>query len=85
MEGNKAAIGALLFIVMVIGANFVMYGIARGWARGGNKNFLETLGQSFNAAQKKDDPMDELRRKLEELEKGKKDQEADSTPTSPDV
>ena len=73
METNKAVIGALIFIVMVIGANFLMYGIVRGWARGGNKNFLETIGQSFNAARKKDDSMDELRRKMEELEKGRKE------------
>lgn len=72
MEENKAVVGALIFIVMVVGANFIMYGIARGWAKPGNKNFLETLGQSFNPARKKDDPMDELRRKMEELEKGKK-------------
>ncbi|MDD2922866.1 MAG: hypothetical protein PHQ36_11340 [Anaerolineales bacterium] len=73
MEGNKAVIGALIFIVMVVGANFIMYGIVRGWTRGGNKNFLETIGQSFNAAKKKEDSMDELRRKLEELEKEKKE------------
>ena len=29
MEANKAVIGALLFIILVIGANFVMYAIAR--------------------------------------------------------
>jgi hypothetical protein len=73
MEENKAAIGALLFLVMILGANFLMYGIVRGWAKPGNKNFLEALGQSFNAARKKEDPMDELRRKMEELEKGKKE------------
>ncbi len=80
MEENKAVIGALIFIVMVIGANFIMYGIARGWAKPGNKNFLETLGQSFNPAQKKDDAMDELHRKLEELEKGKKTDSGESKP-----
>jgi hypothetical protein len=73
MEQNKAAIGALIFIVMVLGANFVMYGIVRGWARSGNKNFLESIGQSFNATRKKEDEMDELRLKMEELEKGKKE------------
>ena len=73
MELSKAAIGALLLIVMVVGANFIMYGIVRGWARAGNKNFLETIGQSFNAARKKEDEMDELRRKMEEIEKGKKE------------
>ena len=72
MESSKAVIGALLFIVLVIGANFIMYGIARGWAKPGKKDFLETLGQSFTAAQQKENSMDELHRKMEELEKGKK-------------
>ena len=72
MENNGAVIGALIFIAMVLGANFLMYGIVRGWTRAGNKNFFETIGQSFKAAQRKGDEMDELRRKMEELEKGKK-------------
>jgi hypothetical protein len=78
METNKAALGALLLIIMVVGANFVMYAIARGAARSGSKSFLETLGQSFNPARKKDSDMDELRRQLEELEKGKKNDAGES-------
>jgi pyrimidine 5'-nucleotidase len=73
MDTNKAVIGALLFIVMVLGANLVMYGIVRGWTRSSSDKFLETLGQSFNAARKKEDALDELRRKMEELENGKKE------------
>ena len=73
MEENKAAIGVVIFLVMVVGINFVMYGIVRGWTRTNNKDFMETLNQSFNSARKKDDPMNELRRKMEELEKGKKE------------
>ena len=70
MESNKAVIGALLFIFLVIGANFVMYAIARGWTRSNQKSFLETLSQSLNTStQKKDNSMDELRKKMEELEK----------------
>lgn len=74
MEANKAVIGALLFIILVIGANFVMYAIARGWAKSNQKSFLETLGKSLNTStQKKDDSMDELRQKMEELKKDKKE------------
>ena len=74
MEANKAVIGALLFIVLIIGANFIMYAIARGAARSNQKSFLETISKSLNTStQKKDNSMDELRRKMEELEKGKKD------------
>jgi len=74
MEENKAVIGALLFILLVIGANFVMYGIARGATKSKQKGFLETLGQSLNTStRKKDNSMDELRQKMEELEKSKKE------------
>ena len=74
MESNKAVIGALLFIILILGANFVMYAIARGAARSNNKGFLETISKSLNAsAQKKDNSMDELRQKMEELKKDKKE------------
>lgn len=79
MEANKAVIGAILFIVLVIGANFFMYAIARGAAKSNQKSFLETISKSLNTStQKKDNSMDELRRKLEELEKGKKDDTGES-------
>ena len=79
MESNKAVIGALLFILLVIGANFVMYAIARGAANSKQKGFLETISKSLNTStQKKDNSMDELRQKIEELEKGKKEDSGES-------
>ena len=79
MEANKAVIGAILFIVLVIGANFFMYAIARGATKSNQKSFLEMISRSLNTStQKKDNSMDELRRKLEELEKGKKDDPGES-------
>jgi len=70
MESNKAVIGALLFILLVIGANFIMYAIARGAANSKQKGLLETISKSLNTSnQKKDNAMDELRQKIEELEK----------------
>ncbi|HET7145044.1 MAG TPA: hypothetical protein VFI68_13580, partial [Anaerolineales bacterium] len=79
METNKAVIGALLFIVLVIGANFVMYAIARGWAKSNQKSFLETMSQALNTSnRKKDNSMDELRQKMEELNRGKKENPPDS-------
>lgn len=79
MESNKAVIGAILFIILVLGANFIMYAIARGAARSNQKSFLETLGQSLNTSnQKKDNSMAELRQKIEELNGGKKDNPPDS-------
>ena len=67
MESNKAVIGALLFILLVIGANFVMYAIARGAANSKQKGILETIGRSLSTSIRKDDPMAELRQKMEEL------------------
>jgi hypothetical protein len=73
MEESKAVIGALLFILLIIGANFVMYGIVRGATRSNQKGFLETISKSLNTSIKKDDPMDELHQKMEELKKNGKE------------
>jgi uncharacterized protein HemX len=79
MESNKAVIGALLFIVLVIGANFVMFALARGAARSNQKGFLETISKSLSTStHKKDNSMEELRQKIEELEKGKKEDAGES-------
>jgi hypothetical protein len=79
MEENKTLIGALIFIVMVVGANFVMYAIVRGATRPGGGGFLETIAKSLNTNQnKKKDDMAELRRTLQELNEGKNKQGGDS-------
>jgi len=78
METNKAVIGALLFIILVIGANFVMYAIARGAVNSKEKGFLETITKSLGTSTKRDNSMDELRQKIEELEKGKKEDAGES-------
>ena len=72
MEENRVLIGALIFIGMVVGANFVMYAIVRGATRSGGGGFLETFTKALNANQKpKKDDMEELRRTLQDLEEGK--------------
>ena len=73
MENNKAVLGALLFIALVIGSNFVMYAIARGAANSKQKGFWETIGKSLNTSVKKDNSMDELHQKLVELKKDGKE------------
>ncbi|MDP1714441.1 MAG: hypothetical protein Q8L41_06805 [Anaerolineales bacterium] len=73
METNKALIGALIFIALVAGANFIMYAIAHGAARSNQKSFLETVSQSLNVSpKKKNESLDELRHKIQELEEGQK-------------
>jgi len=74
MEHSKAVIGALLFILLIIGANFFMYAIARGAANSKQKGFLETISKSLNTStQPKDNSMEELHQKMEELKKDKKE------------
>jgi bisphosphoglycerate-independent phosphoglycerate mutase (AlkP superfamily) len=79
-SSSTAVIGAILFILIVVGANFAMYAIVRGATRtGGKKSFLETFSDSFNTSPKsKDNSMDELHQKIAELNKGKKDAPSDS-------
>lgn len=80
METDNAMIGGLIFIALVAGANFVMYAVVRGSARsGGKKSFMETFSDSFKTSPKsKDTSMDELRKRIEELDSGKKDGGKDS-------
>lgn len=78
MESDRVILGAVIFIVMVLGANLVMYAAARGAAGSGGKSFLETLGQSLkNPSRPKEDAMQELHRRIQELEQGKGNESAD--------
>ncbi|NJC98666.1 MAG: hypothetical protein C3F07_19680 [Anaerolineales bacterium] len=76
MESDRALIGALIFILLIVGANIMMYGIVRGAAKGGKSNWMEALRKSLgntreNASSKS---MEELRQKMEDLEgKNKKE------------
>ena len=74
MESDRAILGALLFIAIVIGSNVVMFVIARNWAKGGDSRWMSALKDSLSKPVT-DSPanksMDELRKQVEELEKGK--------------
>ncbi len=71
MESNQAAIGLLIIILLIVGVNFAMYAIARGAARSGNSRWMSALRDSLSKPL--DTPanksMDELRKRVEELEK----------------
>lgn len=73
MESNQAAIGLLIIILLIVGVNFVMYAIARGATKGGNSRWVSALKDSLSKPM--DTPakksMDELRKRVEELEKNK--------------
>ena len=77
MDSNKVVIAALLFIVLIIGSNFVIYVIARSWAKGGDSRWMSALKDSLskpleNSTNKS---MDELRKQIAELENKKKKEE----------
>jgi len=79
MESNMAFWGVLIFVLLIVGANFVMYAIVRGATRPGNNNVMDSLNKSLNTAVKKDNaPMQELHKRVQELEKSKKDKAGDS-------
>ena len=73
MESDKAMIAALIFILLIIGANFVMYAIARGATKGGDSRWMSALRDSLKKPLEgsSSKPMDELRKRVEELEKNK--------------
>lgn len=77
MESNQAAIGLLIIILLIVGANFVMYAIARGATKGGNSRWMSALKDSLSKPMNSqaNKSMDELRKRVEELEKGKSKQE----------
>jgi len=76
MENDRVLIGALIFLLLIVGSNVIMYGIVRGMVKGGGKsNWLSTLRNAFDKPKEKStsQPMDELRKRMEALEeKGKK-------------
>ena len=76
MEVDSPAIGLLLIILLILGANFVMYAIARGAARGRNSRWMSSLKDSLSKPMNTpaSRSMDELRKQVEELER-KNDQE----------
>jgi hypothetical protein len=76
VDSGNAAIGLLIIILLIVGANIVMYGIVRGWVKGGDSRWFSSLKDSLskpmNTSANKS--MDELRKRVEELEKKKKDE-----------
>jgi hypothetical protein len=71
MDSGNAVLGAIIFIVLILGANFVMYVFARNWAKGGDSKWMSALkdGLSKPLQNQSDKSMDELRQKMEELQK----------------
>lgn len=77
MELDSAAVGLLIILLLIVGANFVMYAIARSATRGGNSRWMSALKDSLSKPMNTsaNQSMDELRKRVEELEKKKPDTE----------
>ena len=69
MDTNRVTIAALLFIVAVIGINYIMFIIARASAKGGNSRWMSALRDSLSKPLESSSSksMDELRQKMEKL------------------
>jgi hypothetical protein len=76
LELSQPAIGLLIIILLIVGANFVMYAIARGATRGGSSRWMSALKDSLSKPMnsQSNKSMEELRKRVEELEK-KEDKE----------
>ncbi len=75
MEPDRAAIGLLIIILLIVGANFVMYAIARGATRGGNSRWMSALKDSLSKPMNTpaNQSMDELRKRVAELDQNKQE------------
>ena len=72
MLSNNPVAGAAIIILVILGANFIMYAIARGWARGkGSTRWIDGLKQGLTKPMEsqRSKSMEELRREMEKLEK----------------
>jgi hypothetical protein len=74
MLSDNALAGAVIFILIILGANFLMYAIARGWAKGGDARWIDALKQGLTKPldSQRNRSMDELRQKVEEMNKNEK-------------
>ncbi len=77
MLSNNALVGALIFVIMILGANFLMSAMARGWATGGDARWIDALKQGLTKPLESDrnKSMEELRQKVEQIDKNSKKQE----------
>ena len=74
MLSENVLAGALIFLLMIVGANFIMYAIARGWSKGGDVRWIDALKQGLTRPldSQRNRDADELRRKVESLQKDEK-------------
>lgn len=74
MLSENVIAGVLIFLLMILGANFIMYAIARGWAKGGDARWIDALKQGLTKPMdsQRNRDAEELRQKVENLQKDEK-------------
>jgi hypothetical protein len=77
MDTNRAYIGAAILIAIVVLSNLILYGMARSMSRNTKDiNYMKTVQKFMRSPlEKQDAPLEELRKKVEELESKKKKDE----------
>jgi hypothetical protein len=80
VESDSILIGALIFILIVIGSNVAMYALARGWTKSGDSRWMSALRDSLSKPMQSqaNKSMDELRKQVAELEKKKNGDKTES-------
>lgn len=74
MDIEKGWIVALIFVLLVGGANLLAYALVRGAFRTDDKSILKRFTQNLNAVQKKkESDIEELSRRVNDLRGGKSD------------
>lgn len=75
MTSNHTLIGILIFAALIVGANVIMYFIARSWAGGGKSNWMTMFHDAISKPpeNKSEQAMDELHRQVDELQRRKND------------
>lgn len=70
MDNERIMLGALIFILIIVGSNLAMYGVVRGMTRGGKSNWMNSIRKSLDKPLdgSTNKSMDELRKKVEELQ-----------------
>lgn len=78
MISDSPIAGAAILILIIVGANFLMYAIARGWARnGGSTHWIDALKQGLTKPMdsQRNKSMEELRQQMEKLQKSSEKKE----------
>ena len=78
MISDSPIAGAVILILLILGANFIMYAIARGWAKnGGGTQWIDALKQGLTKPTESQHTksMEELRQQMEKLQKNSEKKE----------